>query len=286
MPLDPFVPLAQEMVTKNLSWLGPISFREHLAMHQFPKLGAWTYLSVDHKSRLQRSLKNNGIMVFRLGGRKGKTGTSFGLAKPPNGLDDFFLLDDECFGKNTVEEFDAKAGDNHLFGYLLIPNLTETSLVNLAFSSGILGRVLDIDTSQFSALPATGQTECNFSIRPHPAVEVEWQHHRGQVEVDALFVENKRRKRVFIMESKVGAPNSELAKHKLVYPVEAVAPFVPDEFEIVPIYLKIEKQQRDLIFHFAICTLPDVRRQKVFVSELQLRSSYSLRMKDFAPAEL
>ena len=83
------------------------------------------------------------------------------------------------------------------------------------------------------------------------------------------------------MESKVGTPSSEIAKHKLVYPIEAVAPLVPKDFEIIPIYMKIQKDKDDLIFHIAICELPDVRTQKVFISDLKVMKSRSLRIRSF-----
>ena len=222
-------------------------------------------------------------MIFRLGSVKGQTGTSFALARSANGLRDFFLYDKEIFGSGDVELYDFSSHQEKLFGYQLIPNLTETSLVNLAFSSGLIGHALNIDTRKLSTLPATGQTTATFEFGPHPELNSVWRHSRGQVEIDALFVEDDAQKRVFVLESKVGNPTGDLAKHKLAYPVLAIMDSVPDSYEIVPIYMKIEKNSGDLIFHIAVCEFVDPHLDNQYVSNVKPKWSKSLMMANFSP---
>jgi hypothetical protein len=84
-------------------------------------------------------------MVFRLGIEPGRRFTRFALAKCQQGWSDYFLINDEIFGAQEPETFIPQVSSRRLFGFEMLPNLTEQSLTNLAISSGLIGHVLGID---------------------------------------------------------------------------------------------------------------------------------------------
>jgi hypothetical protein len=81
-------------------------------------------------------------MVLRLGKSTGTgIGTQFALVKVKDRLQDFFLIDEKIFSPNGVE-YVPKVEHTQLLAYQPLPSLTETSLVNLGFTSGLMSEAL------------------------------------------------------------------------------------------------------------------------------------------------
>ncbi|WP_163971799.1 DUF6997 domain-containing protein [Oceanobacillus halotolerans] len=131
--------------------------------------------------------------------------------------------------------------------YKIIPSLTESSLVNLGLSSGLLSAALSLDTNKSISAPATSNSTFTFHFKPHSTIQKEVIHNNGQVEIDALFVEKRLGKDIlFVLEAKIDRNSnslSSLSKHKLLYPILALAPNTPEHIEIVPVYLKINHKK-------------------------------------------
>src|SRR4051794_17804958 len=104
--------------------------------------------------------------------------------------------------------------------------------------------------------PATGQSTFSFDLKPHSSSDTVWRHLRGQVQIDALFVGRRDGEElIFVVEAKHGSYPSSLAKHKLVYPVLAIAPQVSKYLRIVPVYVRVARLDGDLHFFVAECFL-------------------------------
>ena len=279
--IDPFIAAVEEMQRRSLQVTEPRNFLQYLDDRGIPrsKVKTWDCLSIDHVSRLRPALRDNSIMVFRLGSPKGCTGTNFGLARTVEGFGDYFLDDSEIFGNLPYEAFTPNLDHHELVGYRLFPALTETSLVNLGIASGLVGAALDLSADAVPRAPATGRSTFTFKVRPHQQFDASWTHTNGQVEIDALFVGRRNeRSTVFVMEAKAGPSGDTLAKHKLVYPVLATAPGVPQEMDIVPVYLRAHQTEDAIIYYIAECSFPDPRARLAGVNELQVHRVRCLSM--------
>jgi hypothetical protein len=220
-------------------------------------------------------------MVLRLGSSPNGIGTQFLLVKVKDRLRDFFLFDDEVFIDLKGEYFNPIVSEAHLFGFRALPVLSETSLVNLALSSGLLSKALDLDNHVIPSAPATGRSSFTFSVKPHRAICEVYKHNDGQVEIDALFVEKRYGKdTLFIIEAKCVDMHKSLSKHKLVYSVLAVAGNVPNNIPIVPVYIKVQKSNEELHFHIVECEYPDPRDNIRSIDELTFKkhSRYILKL--------
>jgi hypothetical protein len=166
--------------------------------------------------------------------------------------EDFFLLDEAVFGSVAPEVFLPPVQARELFAFQLLPTLTETSFVNLALASGLLAHALGIDRERSALVPATGQSTFSFDVRPRADVSAVWHHINGQVEIDALFVAERGGKpHLFVVEAKSSRDFDSLAKHKLVYPLLALATAVPSYLPLVPVYLRVMPSPDGL--HFCVC---------------------------------
>lgn len=268
-----FEPALEQMDAKGARVFGPTSFRGYLKRHGFegarrtPK-----YISIDFVDSLASELRNACTMVFRLGRASDGPGTQFALVRAESELAEFFLVDSECFDAGHVERFESEANDERMLGFRALPNLSETSLVNLGLASGVMSEALEIDDRVALLPPATGRSTFTFSFRPHSSVDEKLTHDSGQVEVDTLFAERRDDQRVlFVIEAKTGSKRSSLAKHKLAYPVYAIADRVPGEVDIVPVYLRIVRRSDAIHYHIVECSFPDPRTQDPAVDELRAR---------------
>jgi hypothetical protein len=213
-------------------------------------------ISVDSLSRLHPSLKEKKCMVFRLGIPDGEIHTHFGLAKCTNGWGDYFLLDNELFAGAAPELFIPPVSFRQLFPFYLLPTFTETSLVALALASGLMATALGLDEASAPLAAATGQSTFSFQFRPRAGADQPWRHSKGQVEIDSLFTARRNGKEtVFIVESKAGEGLDSLAKHKLLYPLQAIRGEVPRYMPIVPVYLRVVDREDGYHFYFAECAL-------------------------------
>lgn len=250
MPL--FEDALQELRLSTQGVTSPRSFREYAHLAGVPAAQTAPSISVDAISRLANELRNGGAMVFRLG--QGR----FALARSTrDDLSDYFILDGAVWADVREEVFVPRVSVQTLFAYHLLPTLTESSAVNLAVASGLMGHALGLDEAQQPVAPATAQSSFTFSFRAHKGVDP-WEHRSGQVQIDAVITGARAGKTtLFVIEAKLGASDMSLAKHKLVYPVLSVAPKVPPSMPIVPIYLRAEPGRQGLSFYFTECEFPD-----------------------------
>lgn len=274
-----FEPALAELSVSNRSVFGPTSFRDYVTRHAIeasPRTPR--YISVDSLADLAPELREAGVTVLRAGSAPDGTGTGFVLVDGPNGVEDFFLRDEACFAGRSINQFSSPIDDERLVSFRLLPNLSETSLVNLALASGVLSEALALDTSGSLTPPATGRSTFTFEFRPHREHPALLEHRNGQVEIDTLFAERRNGERtLFVVEAKTG-PRSSLAKHKLVYPALALAESVPPEIPIVPVYLRCRRTDGAIAFEVAECTLPDPRESIPGVDELAVERTRVLEL--------
>ncbi len=255
---------------------GPTSFRDYVSQHDIETSSRTPrYISVDSLSDLAPELREHDVMVLRVGTADG-TGTAFLCVDSPDGVEEFFLRDDEIYTGISVEKFSSPLGRERLLGFQLLPSLSETSLVNLGLASGVLSAALRLDTSGALPPPATGNSTFTFPVRPHSEIETTVSHRRGQVEIDTLLAERRDGElALFVIEAKTGSRGS-LAKHKLMYPVLALADAVPSDINIIPVYLRCRRTGDTITFDVAECEIPDPRTTLPAVTDLAVRSAQVL----------
>lgn len=243
---------------------GPISFLAYVDDHELDA-GSRTpkYISIDFVSDLVWELRERDTMVLRLGRATDGRGTQFALVRADESIREFFLVDSEVFEEAKARGYESDVDDERMLGFRALPNLSETSLVNLGLASGVMSEALDIDHRKSLLPPATGRSTFTFPLRPHSRLDAELEHRKGQVEVDTLFAEHRNGTRVlFVIEAKTGTSLGSIANHKLVYPTLAVADNVPAEVDIIPVYLRV-------VDHVVECSFPDPRDEPAALNELR-----------------
>ena len=236
-------------------------------------------LSVQSHLDVRPELQEKKTMIFRLGTHGGRN-TSFALARADNWPDDYFIQN-SIFGKPRT--FLSRAPMRELYSFKLI-KLVERPLVNLALISGVLAAALDLDDREYSSPGATGQTKYDFKFRPHSAADTELEHRAGQVDIDLLFVAQRKKEDIaFVVEAKYDDPTKPLkpsiARHKLLFPVLAIRPQVPEGMKIVPVYLNATPREGVVDFQIAECQHylgGDLETE--CVDELTVKSIESLRL--------
>jgi hypothetical protein len=178
-------------------------------------------------------------------------GTSFALVRAVNGWGDYFFDDKKEFDGTNQELFVPSVPASTLYPFRLLPKFTETSLVNLALASGLLGYALGIEGT-LPSCPATGQGTYTFDFRPHSAIDVCYSHLNGQVEIDAVFTARRAGvETLFVVEAKASNELRQIAKHKLLYPVLSLKDRVPVNMTICPVYLRAVRRPGGLHFYIA-----------------------------------
>jgi hypothetical protein len=262
------------------SVLAPQPFQIYAQQGGHGALDTARHISVDTWGQLPRALRKESVMVFRLGSPDGERHTFFSLVRAaPERLRDFFLFDADIFPSVPVSTFLPEAGMRDLFPYFVLPELTEGSLVHLAFASGLISHALGLERPASMAAPATGASTYSFLFQPHSKVSEKFEHRNGQVEVDALFIGRRGgRDILFVVEAKARRGGPSLAKHKLVYPVLALAPRVPADMEIVPVYLRAFREQGVVWYMIAECEFPDPRKVPACLDMLRVKSAVRLAL--------
>ncbi|NLO98096.1 MAG: hypothetical protein GX091_08520 [Peptococcaceae bacterium] len=261
--------MALQNMSSDLCIFGPTSFQDYVREQGLQNQNTAAQISIDSFERLPLTLKLNDTMVLRLGSSSKGIGTQFLLVKVKGRLRDFFLFDSEVFSKDKGSIFEP-VDPEQLKGFCILPELSETSLINLALSSGLIGKALGLDNNVIPTAPATGRSNFTFLIKPHSAFSKTFEHRQGQVEIDALFVEKRDGKdTLFIIEAKSSDTHRSLSKHKLVYPLLAVAQNVPQSIQIVPVYMKVLKKSNSYHFHIVECEFPDPRVCLASIDELK-----------------
>ena len=268
-----FVPALERLWAEVRDWLEPEPFQEYVAKHGLTVRGTAPYISVQSFSHLARELVEERVMVFRLGASTRSRHTDFALARVVKDWNDYFLFDEEIFADLQPEKIVVDWRSPRLFPFLTIPKLTETSHVNLALASGVFEKALGIDPGGIS-IPATGKGCYDFIVRPHARLDAEWHHRAGQVEIDSVFTTSTSgRKTLFVIEAKSGRALSSLPKYKLVYPLLAVADRIPEDFDIVPVYLRIIETPACFRFHVAACRIPNPRQTRTCINQLTVNQT-------------
>jgi hypothetical protein len=263
MKKEIFLPAIEEMQAKHEDLYGPESFQDYILKHNLPTANTAACISVDSYEKLNPLLRDKNVMVFRLGQSEVRKGTQFALRRVDNILD-FFLVDHEVFTDDSGHEYPVE--ESKLLPYRILNNLTETSFVNLALNTGLLSTALEI---QNISPTATSQSSFTFMIKLHNQDEMAFSHNKGQVEIDSLFLaERTGSQTLFVVEAKSDDFHKSLAKHKLVYPVMAIANNVPQNIDIVPLYLKVLRSEHYFHFHILECSLPDPRKFLISINEL------------------
>ncbi len=265
-----FRPALDELAATDQSVFGPTSFRDYVAAHDIdasPRTPR--YISVDALEDLEPELRDADVMVLRMGAAPNGTGTAFLLVDASDSVSDFFFQDGQIFNDSSTEEFPSLVERERRLSFTVLPTLSETSLVNLGLASGVLSHALELDTTGALAPPATGRSTFTFDVRPHSALESIGTHRNGQVEIDTLFAERRDGETtLFVIEAKTG-PRASLAKHKLVYPVLAIAESIPPDITIVPVYLRCRQTGETITFDVAECSFPDPRQGLPGIDDLE-----------------
>lgn len=244
-----------EMTNQSQLTYGPRSFKQYLKDNNQPDRRTWKKLSIDSPRRLPPELKGAHTMVFRLGARGDDNNTHFALARCQTDWRDYFLLDSDIAEQATPELFIPSASMRRLFAFQLLPKMTESSLVNLALASGMMEHALGLEHQDGVSIPATAQARFTFAVRPHALLDACWDHTRGQVEIDALFLARRQGvENLFIVEAKSDTSDG-LAKHKLVYPYAALRTEIPSYMEIVPVYLRSYSEEDGRHFVITECEM-------------------------------
>ena len=225
----------------------PINFSTYAKGVGFSYKTPAPFISVDSLDKLRPELRSEGCMVFRLGSSEGGGGTRFALAATSVlGWGDFFLLDQELFGSEETVSFSPSNSASNLEAFRLLPSLTETSIVNLVFASGLIQSALGLPFD--SVIQATGQSTFSFHFRPCHDDSTRLDHRNGQVEIDSIFFASRsNRKTLFLVEAKRSKKLESLAKDKLVYPYLALREKVPAHIDIVPVYLRALRTKQGLL---------------------------------------
>lgn len=271
---DIFRPAIDELVLKDVGIYGPKSFQEYVKAYHFDGLKTAQYISVDFYERLQKILRKNSTMVFRLGKSvDGKT-TNFALVKVKDHLKDFFLCDKDIFSNEEITTFLPTTSLRKFYQYLILPELSESSFVNLGLASGLIATAISLDDPDATIIPATCQSTFTFEFKPHSHLPNILQHGNGQVEIDSIFIERRKDKdTLFLIEAKSSYKResfNSLAKHKLVYPLLALYPKIPKDMPIVPIYIKVKKIEDGVTFDIAECEFPDPRKISPNIDQLKV----------------
>lgn len=269
-----------EMESRGGSIYGPTSFQDYVKRHDIDVRGRTPrFISIDSLDELPPELRDANVMVLRMGSARTGTGTQFLLMEAPHRVEEFFLVDDDAFRGNELQEYQSPVENEKLLSFHLLPTLSETSLVNLALASGVLSDELELDTTGALMPPATGRSTFSFDVRPHSAVAETFDHRTGQVEIDTLFAERRGGEMtLFVIEAKTGTDRGTLAKHKLVYPALALADEVPPEIDIVPLYMRCTQNEDQMTFKIVECELPDPRTALPGLDELQPGKSRIVRL--------
>ena len=274
MKKDIFLLAVQWMKSYGRVIYGPESFQEYLTKNNLPITNTAQSISIDSLEKLNPFLRFEKVMVFRLGQSDGGRGTQFALRRA-EALDEYFLIDEKVFTDSIGQEISIE--ETILLPFRVLKNLTETSYVNLAISSGVFSLALGV---QGISSPATSQSTFTFQVKLHSQDDELFIHNNGQVEIDSLFLANiGGKQKLYVIEAKSEDTHKSLSKHKLVYPVLSIASNVPKDIDIVPVYLKVNRSQNFIHFHILECNYPDPRNQTTGINELQPKKHSYIRIK-------
>lgn len=260
-------PALRELKESNNGFYGPTSFIGYLRENDENPDNYRTaaQLSINKISQLSQALRDNDTMVLRLGRASDGPGTQFGLVHVPSQLDDFFVAEEPVDpGDRRVMDYSSDGQDaltlsqsaqDMLKVYRMLPNFSESSLMDFALSTGILSRALNLDVEQIGTAPTTIASSYEFSFEPHPDRSAVFHHNNGQIEIDAIIMTRRNGERILlVIEAKEGSEQT-LAKHKLYYPALAAKNSLSAEVDhIVPVFLRAQSGTNGLLYSIYECS--------------------------------
>lgn len=261
-----FGPALRALSDSGEAYLGPIGFQRYCKEHGRTGVSTAAAISVDLYEDLAPELRAASTMVLRLGAVPGRAGTSFALVKAENLATEFFISDVPMRGAPVVR-LAAAANAGRFAPLRIFPNASEYSLLGVGLSAGAFSVALGLDDEEHAHLPISGHFTATFSVGVGHGIAL--QHGAGQVEVDATFVGHRDGKpTLFVIETKRGPPRGALAKHKLAYPILAMAPRLDPHIAIVPVYCRTWLDDDTAHFVVMECSYGDPRERPVPITEL------------------
>ncbi len=225
------------------------------------------YISLDFFEKLPKELKDNNVMVLRMGGGQK---TNFVLFKTENNLKNFFLHDKDLFDDISPKTFMPRVEMRELIPYYLMPTRSETTFVNFALSTGVFHKALGLDGNSKITMPATGKSTFTFDVKIHSSIDKIFHHKSGQVEIDGIFLgQREDQDCIFVLEAKNSEKYHSLSKHKLVYPILSIAQSVPADIKIVPVYMKSVEHKDFFEFKIAECNFLDPRQELEGIDKIE-----------------
>lgn len=285
-------PALEELKESADNVFGPISFNGYLESHGMDsaRFRTASQISINDRSDLAPALANTDTVVLRLGRVPGERSTQFALVRMPGQLSAFFL-DEETEPSKQPKSWDMRSGgeavdrldqadQDILDAYRLLPTFSETSLVNLALSAGVVSDALNLDPQSIGAAPATVSTTFDFEFTPDESIDALLSHNAGQVEIDAIAVSRRNGKRLLlILEAKTGSMGA-IPKHKLAYPVFALSSEAHYFDEVVPVFLRANHDGETIRYEIYECDEPQTSTGQNCLTALSVnsRTTYDLRL--------
>ncbi len=284
MPSVDWAPALEALKESTDGVYGPTSFNGYLETHGMDPTRYRTprHISINDRSDLAPALADAETMVLRLGRSSRKRGTQFVLVRLADGLSPFFL-EEETKCDDPVKSWDMRSTGTDIErlnqttrdlidGYRLLPTFSETSLVNLALSAGILSDALNLDPNSIGAAPATVSTTFDFEFIPDESIDTVLSHNAGHVEIDTVAVTRRNGRRVLvIIEAKTG-PAGAVPKHKLAYPVFALSSEAAEFEEVVPVFLRAHHDGELIAYDIHECRPPRTSAGENCLTALSVKS--------------
>lgn len=253
----------------------PIPFQPYISQIGLKNIKTADFISINDISQLRPELKENKCTVLRLGaGERGYT--RFALVQMDS-WDDYFLREKKLFHHDFSDEKITVSKD-FLLPFKMVENLSETALVNLCLGSGILYHALELDDKN-KILPFTTRGSYTFNFKPSNKSKKILEHVNGQIEIDSMFVAKRNgKKSLFVVEAKSDKTDN-LSKHKIFYPILAISKKIPSDLDVVPVYIRIKKNELGYSFHIAECSISKKDDDFGALSEVKPNKIYEQRIK-------
>ena len=253
--------------TKGKRWFPKTKFTDYTGI----KGKTPQNLSIDHYQNFVNThpyFCENEMYLFRLG-----SGT-FSLVESKNILEDYFVQD--SIFPVRGDRYDSSASQQDLFPFSIMPKLTENTLLSLGLATGVIQAGLGMDSEEPIPSPSEANGTYKFVIKnPHDETNFD---HQGQVEIDTVvFGKMDGKYTLFVIEGKEGKPSTTLAKHKLAYPVMALASEgkIPEYIDIVPVYVRAWHDKKNGSIHYCIAKFSmncNPRSSPVDLKEIKISS--------------
>lgn len=267
-----------EMLEKEMDIFGPMSFQQYLKNNGINNKRTAQFISVDSLEVLDPELRQNNIMVFRLGRYQGTSETAFVLIKSKN-VKNFFFIDEELFGNQNTQTFIPTISMRDFFTYRIFPNSSESTLVNLGLASGVIGEALGLDKKEHLLAPTTGKSTFSFEVGFDSISGKRFLHDNGQVEIDCLLLGRRNNRDIlFVIEAKKNSNHKSLSKHKVVYPILSIIDKLPNDMSVVPVYLKIQKGAEGIDYHCAEANEISRLSSKTYIEDIKIKKSSIFRL--------